>query len=70
MSKLKPIKLAQTEFRNLTIAMIYINDIAGEWDGCIMYEIYCVNFWVIILCTVLKPENFLLKNLGFFLALV
>jgi len=26
-----------------------INDVAG---GCIMYEIFFVNFWVIILCLV------------------
>jgi len=27
-----------------------INDVAGE--RCIMYEIFFVNFWVIILCPV------------------
>jgi len=36
-----------------------INDVAG----CIMYEIFFVNFWVIILCP-LKPKNIkILKNL-------
>jgi len=23
-----------------------INDVAGEWVYCIMYEIFFVNFWV------------------------
>jgi len=36
-----------------------IHDVAGEWVINIMYEIFFVNFWVIILCAVftLKPKK-------------
>jgi len=38
-------------FQSVFIAMyIAINDVAVVRNGCIMYEISFVNFWVIILC--------------------